>query len=123
MTTTDSMSELAPGALATAINALPIPPYRGTSLPEIDYDAHPAYGGTFPKPTLPERLQALSVFLRTFAFVSVRRIVDYENMPLLTKESGFHGLNFTTALRFVAMYGRIRTTRLLRNLHGQRRPA
>jgi hypothetical protein len=123
MTTTDSMSELAPGALATAINALPIPPYRGTSLPEIDYDAHPAYGGTFPKPTLRERLQALSVFLRTFAFVSVRRIVDYENMPLLTKEAGFHGLHFTTALRFVAMYGRIRATRLLRTLTGQRRPA
>jgi hypothetical protein len=123
MTTTDSMSDLAPGAVATVINALPIPPYRGTSLPEIDYDAHPAYGGMFPKATLRERLQALTAFLRTFGFVSIRRIVDYDNMPLLTKEAGFHGLNFATALRYIAMYGRIRTTRLRRSLTGLRRPA
>jgi hypothetical protein len=118
-----SESDLAPGALASAINALPIPPYRGTSLPEIDYDAHPAYGGIFPKPTLRERLDALKVFLRGFAFVSIRRIVDYENMPLLTKEAGFQGLNFATALRFIAMYGRIRAARLLGTLTGLRRPA
>jgi hypothetical protein len=123
MTTTDSMSELAPGALANAINPLPIPPYRGTSLPVLDYDAHPAYGAMFPKPTLRERLQALAVFLRAFAFVSIRRIVDYENMPLLTKEAGFQGLNFATALRYIAMYGRIRATRLLGTLTGQRRAA
>jgi hypothetical protein len=117
------MSELAPGALAGAINALPIPPYRGTSLPEIDYDAHPAYGGIFPKPALRERLDALKVFLRGFAFVSIRRIVDYENMPLLTKEVGFQGLNFATALRFIAVYGRIRAARLFGTLTGLRRPA
>src|SRR3979411_3027591 len=99
MTTTDSVSEVAPGARRTPTNALPIPPYRGTSLPEIDYDAHPAYGGTFPKATLRERLQALNLFLRTFAFVSIRRIVDYDNMPLLTKEADFSVLNFATPLR------------------------
>jgi hypothetical protein len=123
MTTTDSMSDLAPTAVAAAINALPIPPYRGTSLPEIDYDAHPAYGGMFPKATLRKRLQALTAFLRTFGFVSIRRIVDYDNMPLLTKEAGFHGLNFAMALRYITMYGRIRTTRLVRSLTGLRRPA
>src|ERR1700730_13790321 len=123
MTTTDSMSDLAPGAMATAINALPIPPYRGTSLPEIDYDAHPAYGGMLPKPTLGERLGALKVFLRAFAFVSIRRIVDYDNMPLLTKEAGFSGLNFSTALRYVSMYARIRTNRMIGTLTGARRPA
>ena len=47
-----------------------------------------------------ERLHALNVFLRTFAFVTIRRIVDYDNMPLLTKEAGFSGLNFSTALRY-----------------------
>ena len=123
MTTTDSMSEQAAGALAKAINPLPIPPYRGNSLPVLDYDAHPAYGAILPKPTLRERLQALTIFLRAFAFVSLRRIVDYENMPLLTKEAGFQGLNFSTALRFIAMYGRIRATRLLGTLTGARRPA
>jgi hypothetical protein len=76
MTTIDPMADVAPGARAANIHALPIPSYRGTSLPEIDYDAHPAYGGVFPKATLRERIQALNVFLRTFAFVTIRRIVD-----------------------------------------------
>jgi hypothetical protein len=123
MATTDSMSDLAPGALAGAINALPIAPYRGTTLPDIDYDAHPAYGGIFPKPTLRERLAALKVFSRAFAFVSLRRLVDYENMPLLTKEAGFQGLDFATALRFIAIYGRVRAARLLGTLTGLRRAA
>src|SRR5438132_6515094 len=108
MTTTDSMSDVGSGVLATAVNALPVLPYRGTSLPEIDYDAHPAYGGMFPKASLRERLHALNVFLRTFAFVSIRRIVDYDNMPLLTKEAGFSGLNARTALRYISMFTRIR---------------
>ena len=47
----------------------------------------------FARPTFRERLYALNVFLRTFAFVTIRRIVDYDNMPLLTKEAGFSGLN------------------------------
>src|SRR5438105_1115147 len=123
MTTTDSMSEVGSGVLATAVNALPVLPYRGTSLPEIDYDAHPAYGGVFPKATSSERLQALAVFLRTFAFVSIRRIVDYDNMPLLTKEAGFTGLNFSTTLRYISMYARIRTSRMIGTLTGARLPA
>jgi hypothetical protein len=123
MTTIDSISGVAPGARAADIHALPIPPYRGTSLPEIDYDAHPAYGGMLPKPTLRERIAALNVFVRTFAFVSIRRIVDYDNMPLLTKEAGFSGLNFATALRYIAMYARIRTSRMIGTLTGARRPA
>jgi len=124
MTTTDSMSDLAPSAFASgATDTLPIPPYRGTSLPEIDYDAHPAYGGLFPKATPGERLQALKIFLRTFAFVGIRRIVDYENMPLLTKEAGFSGLNFSTALRYISMFARIRASRMVGTLSGARRPA
>jgi hypothetical protein len=63
------------------------------------------------------------VFLRTFAFVTIRRIVDYDNMPLLTKEAGFNGLNFTTALRLISMYLSIRTSRMLGTLTGARRPA
>jgi len=117
------MSDLTRGEPVSAISALPIPPYRGTSLPEIDYDTHPAYGGILPKATLRERLQALSTFLRAFAFVTVRRIVDYENMPLLTKEAGFQGMNFATAVRYITMYARIRTARVVRTLTGQRRAA
>jgi hypothetical protein len=123
MTTIDSLSDVASSPSAAKMNALPIPPYRGTSLPEIDYDAHPAYGGMLPKPTLRERLGALNVFLRTFAFVSIRRIVDYDNMPLLTKEAGFSGLNFSTALRYVSMFARIRAGRMIGTLTGARRPA
>ena len=103
--------------------ALPIPPYSGSSLPRIDYDAHPAYGGLFPKATLRERIHALNVFLRTFAFVTIRRIVDYDNMPLLTKEAGFNGLNFKSALRYISMYTRIRASRMIGTLTGARRPA
>jgi hypothetical protein len=44
-------------------------------------------------------------------------------MPLLTKEAGFKGLNFSTALRFISMYATIRASRLARTLTGQRRPA
>ncbi len=116
-------SDIATGTRAANIQALPIPPYRGTSLPEIEYDAHPAYGGVFPKATLRERIHALSVFLRTLAFVTIRRIVDYDNMPLLTKEAGFSGLNFATALRYISMYGRIRASRMIGTLTGARRPA
>ena len=123
MTTIDTLSDAAPGARAANLQALPIPPYRGTSLPEIDYDAHPAYGGMFPKASLRERLHALNVFLRTFAFVSIRRIVDYDNMPLLTKEAGFSGLNARTALRYISMFTRIRFSRMLGTLTGARRPA
>ncbi len=120
MTTLDSLTEAAPAA---DIRELPIPPYRAATLPAIDYDAHPAYGGCLPKPTLGERIHALNVFLRTFGFIVIRRIVDYENMPLLTKEAGFKGLDFSTALRFISMYATIRLSRLFRTLTGQRRAA
>ena len=123
MTTIDSMSDVAPGAREAKMQVLPIPPYSGTSLPRIDYDAHPAYGGLFPKATLRERIHALNVFLRTFAFVSIRRIVDYDNMPLLTKEAGFSGLNFSSALRYISMFTRIRASRMIGTLTGARRPA
>jgi hypothetical protein len=123
MTTIDSMSDVAPGAREANMQALPIPPYSGNALPKIDYDAHPAYGGLFPKATLRERIGALNVFLRTFAFVSIRRLVDYDNMPLLTKEAGFSGLNFRTALRYISMYTRIRASRMIGTLTGARRPA
>jgi hypothetical protein len=122
MTAIDSMSDAAPGAPAANIHALPIPPYRGTTLPGIDYDAHPAYGRMFPKATLRERIYALKIFVRTFAFVAIRRIVDYDNMPLLTKEAGFSGLNFRTALRYISMFGRIRASRMIGTLTGARRP-
>jgi hypothetical protein len=120
MTTLDSLTEAAPAA---DIRELPIPPYRSATLPAIDYDAHPAYGGFLPRPTLRERIHALNVFLRTFGFIIIRRIIDYENMPLLTKEAGFKGLNFSTALRFITMYATIRASRLVRSLTGQRRAA
>lgn len=123
MTTIDSMSDVAPAAREAKMQALPIPPYSGKSLPAINYDAHPAYGGLFPKATLRERIDALNVFLRTFAFVTIRRIVDYDNMPLLTKEAGFSGLNFRTALRYISMFTRIRASRMIGRLTGARRPA
>ena len=120
MTTIDSLTDAAPAA---DIRELPIPPYRGATLPAIDYDPHPAYGGFLPKPTLRERVHSLNVFLRTFAFVTVRRIVDYENMPLLSKEAGFSGLNVSTALRYATMFTRIRVSRMIGTLTGARRPA
>jgi hypothetical protein len=120
MTTIDSLTD--PASIAD-IRELPIPPYSGATLPAIDYDAHPAYGGFLTKPTLRERIHAMNVFLRTFGFITIRRIVDYENMPLLTKEAGFKGLNFSTALRFMSMYATIRVSRLFRTLTGQRRAA
>ena len=123
MTTIDSMSDVAAGARSANIHALPNPPYRGTTLPSIDYDAHPAYGGMFPKATLRERIYALKVFVRTFVFVTIRRIVDYDNMPLLTKEAGFSGLNFRTVLRYISMFGRIRASRMIGTLTGARHPA
>src|ERR1700759_5741917 len=101
MTTLDSLTEAAPAA---DIRELPIPPYRSATLPAIDYDAHPAYGGFLPKPTLRERIHALNVFLRIFAFVTLSRIVDYDNIPLLSKEAGFSGLNFSTAVRYAGMF-------------------
>jgi hypothetical protein len=79
------MADALPTSQANAIRSLPNPPYRGTGLPDIDYDAHPAYGGTFPQATLGERLYALKIFAKSFAFVTIRRLVDYENMPLLSK--------------------------------------
>ncbi|WP_439403044.1 hypothetical protein ACNJYA_12970 [Bradyrhizobium sp. DASA03068] len=123
MTTIDSLSDLTPVARAVEIGELPIPPYRGNTLPAIDYDAHPAYGGMLPKPTFRERLYALNVFARTFAFVTIRRIVDYDNMPLLTKEAGFSGLNAKTALRYISMFAGIRANRAIGWLTGARRPA
>jgi len=123
MTTIDTISNGTPDVLEATIQALPIPHYRGTTLPKIDYDAHPAYGGMFPKAALRERIAALSIFFRTFVFVTIRRIVDYDNMPLLTKEAGFSGLDITTALRYISMFGRIRATRMIGTLTGARRPA
>ena len=120
MTTLDSLTDAAPAA---DIRELPIPPYRSATLPVIDYDAHPAYGAFLTKPTLRERLRSLNVFLRTFGFIAIRRIVDYENMPLLSKEAGFKGLNFSTALRFISTYATIRASRLIRTMMGQRRAA
>jgi hypothetical protein len=120
MTTLDSLTD---GAPAADIRELPIPPYRGATLPAIDYDAHPAYGRLLPKPTLRERIYSLNVFLRSFAFVTIRRIVDYENMPLLSKEAGFSGLNASTALRYATMFARIRLSRVVGTLTGTRRPA
>jgi hypothetical protein len=122
MTTIDSLTDAAPPARAVDANELPIPPYSGSTLPSINYDAHPAYGGMFAPPTFRERLYVLNVFLKTFAFVTIRRIVDYDNMPLLTKEAGFSGLNTRMALRYISMYARIRASRAIGTLTGARRP-
>ncbi|MBI3434489.1 MAG: phytanoyl-CoA dioxygenase family protein [Proteobacteria bacterium] len=103
--------------------ALPVPPFRGTSLPDIDYASHPAYGGTFQPSTARERLQALVTFLRSFAFVTFRRIVDYDNMPLLSKEVGGGRLTPAIAARYMVIFPRLRIGRILRSLLGQRRAA
>jgi len=58
----------------------------------------------------------LKVFAKTFAFVGIRRIVDYENMPLLTKEAGGVQMNFAMAVRYIAMFAGIRASRFLRSL-------
>ncbi|WP_431204209.1 phytanoyl-CoA dioxygenase family protein [Bradyrhizobium betae] len=123
MTTIESLSDATPVVRAVDIHELPIPPYRSSILPQIDYDTHPAYGAMLPRPTLGERVEALSRFLRTFAFVAIRRVVDYENMPLLSKEAGFTGLNASTAIRYITMFTRIRVGRMIGSLIGTRRPA
>lgn len=123
MTTLDPIADGLPTSQTNAIRSLPIPPYRGTGLPDIDYDAHPAYGGTFPKAALGERLYALKVFSKSFAFVTIRRLVDYENMPLLSKEAGGSRLDIAGAFRYISMFASIRVSRWLRTLTGQRRAA
>ena len=50
MTTIELVSNAAADALQSVIHQLPIPPYRGTKLPDIDYEAHPAYGALLPEP-------------------------------------------------------------------------
>ncbi len=104
-------------------DSLPVPPYRGTTLPDIDYDAHPAYGGTFPAPTARERISALKTFAMSFAFVGVRKLIDYENMPLLTKEAGGNRFTLSFAWRYISMFSQIRLDRLRRTLTGARRVA
>jgi hypothetical protein len=123
MTTLDPIAVAPKASQEILIGTLPIPPYPGTTLPDVDYDAHPAYGGTFPRATLGERFASLKVFAKTFAFVGIRRIVDYENMPLLTKEAGGVRMNFAMAVRYIAMFAGIRASRLFRTLAGQRRVA
>jgi len=103
--------------------SLPAPAYRGTNLPDIDYDAHPAYGGTFPAPSAAERLKALKTFGMSFAFVGIRKLIDYENMPLLTKEAGGNRFTLSFAWRYITMFARIRLSRLWRTLTGARRVA
>jgi hypothetical protein len=110
-------------ALAGANDALPVPPYRGAYLPEIDYDAHPAYGGALPQPTLGERLHAMKTFLMSFGYVGLRRIVDYENMPLLTKEAAGNRLTLSFAAQYISTFTRTRLDRAWRTVTGQRRAA
>ena len=123
MTTLEPIAVAPTASQKVLTRTLPIAAYAGTTLPEIDYDAHPAYGGKFPKATLGERISSLIVFAKFFAFVGIRRIVDYENMPLLTKEAGGVRMNFAMAARYIAMFAGIRASRILRTLVGQRRAA
>jgi hypothetical protein len=124
MTSLDqTTSVVARGSTAFGADPLPVPPYRGPYLPDIDYDAHPAYGLAFQNPTLRERLQALKTFLLSFAYVGIRRIVDYENMPLLTKEAGGGSFTLAFATRYLVTFARIRLSRIWRTLTGRRRAA
>ncbi|WP_297534194.1 phytanoyl-CoA dioxygenase family protein [Nitrobacter sp.] len=123
MTTFDPPATTLTDSASGNIVAPPVPAYRSSSLPDIDYDAHPAYGGTCPAVTLYERLHALRVFAKSFIFVTIRRVVDYENMPLLSKEAGGGRLNFASAIHYITMFASIRAQRFLRTLIGTRRAA
>lgn len=114
---------MSPAASIFGSESPTVPSYREPRLPEIDYDAHPAYGGTFAPASLSERLRALMVFTRGFIFVAIRKLVDYENMPLLSKEKNGRKLTLSFALRYMATVASVRVSRLWRWLTGTRRVA
>jgi hypothetical protein len=118
----EAATRFSPESIVGATETLPVAPYRANTLPVIDYDSHPAYGRLFSRPSWRERLAAISTFSRSFLFVAVRRLVDYENVPLLSKESGGK-LSLGFALRYLVMLARVRGNRFLRTLTGQRKAA
>ncbi|CAN0447189.1 unnamed protein product, partial [Phaeothamnion confervicola] len=72
MTSLDhSTTALQDGRTQPAAGPSTLPPYRGSKLPDIDYDAHPAYGGTFAPATASDRLKALVTFFRSIVFVGI----------------------------------------------------
>jgi hypothetical protein len=68
-------------------------------------------------------LRAFKVFLLSFAFVGIRKIVDYENIPLLSKEDGGNRFTPTFALRCFRTFTILRVGRLWRSLTGTRKAA
>lgn len=63
-----------------------VPTFASPRLPKIDYDHHPAYGAVLPAPPLADRIRAIRIYLPNLAFVIIKWLVDYEHLPLLTKE-------------------------------------
>ncbi|AIE86641.1 hypothetical protein [Fimbriimonas ginsengisoli] len=57
-------------------------------LPIIDYDAHPAYGKAFPKPTLKMRVKALMTLAPWMGFVLGKRLAKMDRIPALPSYSG-----------------------------------
>jgi hypothetical protein len=121
MTTLDHMTDAVVDNGDSKLGALPVSKYLPNSVPSIDYDAHPAY--KFPNASLSERIKSLSLFAKSFAFVALRRVLDYENLPLLTKEAGGNRMSWSFAARYISMFVRIRSQRLIGTILGRRQPA
>lgn len=90
-------------------------------LPEIDYGAHPAYRVS----AIPVgvRARALLRFFAHFAFVGLKRAIDYDNLPLLTKspDGGARPGIGSVALPFLKMLFRVKCSRFWERLRGARR--
>lgn len=99
------------------------PGWKQKHLPRIDYDQHPAYGGMLPKPTLGQRARALALFAKAFGYTSVRRLIDYETLPILSKDPAKPVSKANFAMRYMANIAKVSTSRALKRVAGQRKVA
>lgn len=101
------------------------PPADPSRLPNINYDAHPAYGKLYFHPGLAFRLKAQLLFWSNFAFVFLKWLIDYDNLPLLTRHREGRSLPgfIRIALPYMAMLVRVKTRRLLQWVSGKSQSA
>lgn len=94
--------------------------WRSRSLPVIDYHRHPAYRPGAGHAGLGQRLAALRQFGKGFVYTAVRRAIDYETLPLLSKDASLSDSRFRFAAQFAANLVSVKTDRMMRRLTGKR---
>ena len=108
---------------AADIRELPIPPYRGATLPAIDYDAASRLWRHVPE------ADAARAALCAQRFPAHFRVRHHPPHRRLREHAAAHQggriqrTEFPTALRYVSMFARIRASRMIGTLTGARRPA